>query len=66
MIREVKSATGTMTYEIKSAGVMTCWINVMASISPSWMATIAEELGQKIASTTPGLWPDPSSAGRKD
>ena len=28
---------------------MTCWINVIASISPSWMATIAEELGQKIA-----------------
>ena len=40
---------GTMTYEIKSAGVMTWWINVMASISPSWMATIAEELGQRIA-----------------
>jgi transcriptional regulator with XRE-family HTH domain len=28
---------------------MTCWINLIASISPSWMATIAEELGQKIA-----------------
>jgi transcriptional regulator with XRE-family HTH domain len=38
-----------MTYQIKSALVMTCWINVTASISPSWMATIAEELGQKIA-----------------
>ena len=28
---------------------MTCWINVIASISPSWMATIPEELGQRIA-----------------
>lgn len=38
-----------MTYQIKSTGVMTCWINVIASISPSWMATIAEKLGQQIA-----------------
>jgi transcriptional regulator with XRE-family HTH domain len=38
-----------MTYQIKSALVMTCWINLTASVSPSWMATIAEELGQKIA-----------------
>ena len=49
MIREVESAMRTMTYEIKSAGVMTCWINVIASISPLWMATIAEELGKNIA-----------------
>jgi transcriptional regulator with XRE-family HTH domain len=38
-----------MTYQIKSTGVMTCWINMIASISPSWMTTIAEALGQKIA-----------------
>jgi transcriptional regulator with XRE-family HTH domain len=38
-----------MTSWIKSTGVMTCWINVIVSISPSWMATIVEALGQRIA-----------------